>query len=55
MTRDEAKEELQAMRPYKPQKAYTKRRQMAIDVAIATIESYEDLLRLITQKGYPTA
>jgi hypothetical protein len=54
MTREEAKRELQAMRPNKPWKTEGRKKQMAIDVAIATIDCYEDLLTLITQKGYPT-
>lgn len=52
MTRDEAKEELKAIRPNRPTKTCGKRKQAAIDVAIATMEAYEDLLRLITKEGY---
>lgn len=52
MTRDEAKEELKAIRPNRPTKTCGRRKQAAIDVAIATMEAYENLLRLITEKGY---
>ena len=52
MTRDEAKQELRYMRPNSPYKTEGRRRQAAIDVAIATMEAYEKLLRLITEKGY---
>lgn len=55
MTRDEAIEELKAIRPDRPTKTCGRRKQAAIDVAIATMEAYENLLRLITEKGYPTA
>lgn len=41
MTTAEAKEILKEIRPYKPQKTEGRRRQAAIDVAIATIDAYE--------------
>ena len=52
MTREEAKAELKAMRPNNPRKTAGRRSQTAIDVAIETMEAYEKLLRLITEKGY---
>lgn len=54
MTREEAKEELMAIRPDRPKLKENRRKQIAIDVAIATMDAYEDLLRLITKEGYET-
>lgn len=53
MNRNEAKKELDEMRPYKPRSSKGRRKQKAIDIAIETIEAYENLLNLISKDSRP--
>lgn len=53
MDRMEAKKELEEMNTYKPRSVKGRRKQAAIDLAIATIDAYENLLKLITKDKRP--
>ena len=48
MTNKEAREILLKNRPDKPQKTEKRQLQSAIDVAVETIDAYENLLKLIS-------
>lgn len=50
MTRKEARDVLEEMRPSRPTKTEGRKLQRAIDVAIATMDSYEDLIRAIAKE-----
>ena len=54
MTTKEAKTILKEKRPDRPRKTTGRKLQMAIDVAIATIDDYEKIIKTLNENGTET-